>query len=396
MASVGLAKSKLWKRPSDMPIQFDQTTAGVLTLQAPASGSYTLQLPSGNGSSNQYLVADGSGGLTWGDLTGFSNISPALNTASPNNTTNVSSLSVTGGTTNVFFALATSTNNGTVQAQVADGTAAGGNARGSASFDFQLARAAATQVAGVGNSSIVGGYGNTASGIGATVIGGKTNAAPVNYAFIGGGESNNIGVESGVILGGYQNSIGASANYSIILGGRANSVDQQYQAILGGYGGSCNGTPALTVLPTANPIGASTTNAFIGAGYAAYSYSDSNANSVAATLTGSSTITATNQILLRTNSVYLLSYNGVFSEPFFPLMAARSGVTLIRRGGATSTTTIISGTDSSLVYKSGLNDTIQMSPTANTTYGAFGLQAVGSVGHAMTGQIWISFMYIEY
>lgn len=380
-----------------MPIQFDQTTAGVVTLQAPASGSYTLQLPSGNGSSNQYLISDGAGGLSWGDLTGLTGSVAALNTASPNNTVNVSSFSASGGTTDVFFALTTSANGGTVQAQVADSTATGGNSRGSFAFDFQMQRTSASQVASGAYSSVVGGASNTASGSSSTVVGGLSNNSSTSYSFIGGGQSNTVSAASGVILGGYANTISSTYSNSVILGGRANTTDQDYQAILGGYAGSCNGTPALTVLPTANPIGASTTNAFIGAGYAKYYWYDSNANSTLATLNGVNTASSTNQIKLRTNSVYSISFQQVMYEFYFPIAAARSGYILLRRGGAASTTTIVSGGGkSSLTYKSGINDTLTSSSTADTTYGAFSLYCVGSVGHVAYGSVRVTFQYIEY
>lgn len=381
-----------------MPIQFNQATAGVLTLAPAASGSYTLQFPSGNGTNGQYLVSDGAGGLSWGDLSGLSNITSALNTAAPNNTVNVSSLSATGGTTNVFFALTTSVNGGTVQAQIADSTATGGNARGGFAFDFQTGRTSATQVASGTSSSIVGGYANTASASYATVVGGNTNAASGTASFIGGGQSNTVSVNYGAILGGYQNSISSSASGSVILGGRANTADYQNQVILGGYGGSGNSTLNLVVFPTANPLGASTTDALIGAGQVAYTYADSNAQPGYATINGSA-VSANNQINLRTNSVYLVETYVAMWEAFYPLYTTRYGACLIQRGATASTTAIVAGSgDTNVLYKSNaFNDYLHAYRFADTTNGAYQISCSSDqVNHAAQATCGNEFIYLQY
>lgn len=382
-----------------MPIQFNQTTAGVLTLQAPASGSYSLQFPSGNGSNGQYLVSDGTGGLSWSGLSGLSNITPALNTASPNNTVNDSSLSATGGTTNVFFALTTSANGGTVQAQIADSTATGGNSRGSNAFDFQRARSSASQVASGTSSSVIGGSGNTASGTYSTVVGGLTNVVSATAGFIGGGQSNTVSVAYGAILGGYQNTVNSSASGSVILGGRANTADYQNQAILGGYGGSGNSTLNLVVFPTANPLGASTTDALIGAGQVDSTYSNSNSLSGFATIDGSSTATANNQINLRTNSVYLIETYAAWYEFFYPLYTTRYGACLVRRAATAASTSIIAGSgDLSVLYKSNaFNDYLHVLRGVDTTYGAYQLTCYSDqVNHSGQATCGNEFIYLQY
>lgn len=383
-----------------MPIQFNQATAGVLTLQAPASGSYTLQLPSGNGTSGQYIVSDGTGGLSWSDLTGLANITTALNTSSPNNTTNISSMTVTGGTTDVFFALTTSVNGGIVQAAVTDSTATGGNARGGFAFDFQLGRSSATQVASGASSSLIGGYGNVTSADYAHISGGKNNTASGIYSYVGGGESNSTATNAAAIVGGYQNTIAASCTGSIILGGRANSVDSEYQTILGGYGGSANGTLAVTVYPTANPLGASTSNALIGAGgvtYTAYDYPGFgcymtiNASTSATTPTPRS---ASNQINLRTNSVYYVEVYTKEYVGYYPTYSSHYAYCLIKKGANSASTTLVYGAKT-VIYQSNFN--IQY-PTfsADTTYGALSInfyQYSTHVGNSVAG---CDFVYLQF
>lgn len=53
-----------------MPINFDHTPTGVLTLLAPASGNWTLQLPAADGSANTPLMTNGAGVLSFGSITG--------------------------------------------------------------------------------------------------------------------------------------------------------------------------------------------------------------------------------------------------------------------------------------------------------------------------------------
>ncbi|MFC7692947.1 glycosyl hydrolase family 28-related protein [Paeniroseomonas aquatica] len=66
--------------------------------------------------------------------------------------------------------------NGAIAAAVADGTATGGNARGSNAVDWQTNRATATQVASGTNAVLGGGQNNTAIGAQATVAGGPPTA----------------------------------------------------------------------------------------------------------------------------------------------------------------------------------------------------------------------------
>jgi len=177
-----------------MPIQFDQSTAGVVTLSPPASGTYTLQFPSGNGTADQYLSTDGAGIISWQSLTGLTSYTAAINTASPNNTVNISSLTVTNGSTNTFACLAPN-GTGAFQAQIADSTATGGNSRGTYSVDLQMSRSAATQVASGSSAFLLGGSGNTLSNPG-FIGGGLSKTATQSSSFMGGGENTVLSIAS--------------------------------------------------------------------------------------------------------------------------------------------------------------------------------------------------------
>ena len=379
-----------------MPIQFDQSTGGVVTLSPPSSGTYTLQFASGNGTADQYLVSDGAGGITWGTLSGLTSYEAALNTASPNNTVNISSLTVTGGGTNTFACLQAN-GTGAFQAQIADSTATGGNSRGSYAVDLQMSRTAATQVAGT-NGIILGGSGNTLSSSG-MILGGLSNTGTSTSIFIGGGENNSAGsVSNATILGGYGNTV--SNQGGVILGGKNNVVSADLQMVFGGNSTNGGTVWALTQLPAMNTIGASSTNAFIGRGFCLYYYNSSTAGSQLATIDGSATASTGNQIRLRTNSVYYFSSFEAYYEPYYPLSTVRSNGGMLRRGGAASTTTWIypgvSSSASSLSYKNGINDNLNSYMQPNTTTGAMDLTANGSVSHVMYGYAFMSYYYVEF
>jgi hypothetical protein len=150
-----------------------------------------------------------------------------------------------------------------------DGTAVGGNARGSRAVDLQITRAASTQVASganafIGNGQnnrssglyavVVGGSGNSATGagtsdagsgvvcganntasgdVGSFVGGGLGNTASGSRAFVGGGQFNTAGTGLyPTVVGGYTNI--ASSNSSFVGGGAFNTASGAASAILGG------------------------------------------------------------------------------------------------------------------------------------------------------------------
>jgi len=89
-----------------MPIQFDNSNTGTITLATSATSDYPLVFPSADGTNAQGFVNDGNGNLSFGTpgaaLVGWTS---ALNTAAPNATINVSSLTASGGTTNQSIAI---------------------------------------------------------------------------------------------------------------------------------------------------------------------------------------------------------------------------------------------------------------------------------------------------
>lgn len=129
---------------------------------------------------------------------GLTNFTEAVNTAAPNATVPVVSLTATNAATNVDIALVPK-GTGAITANVADNLAAGGNKRGTGAVDLQTARATATQVAS-GDSSFCVGNSNTASNTGSFAAGYQGNVAS-GYQSIAIGGSNTASNNNAVAVG---------------------------------------------------------------------------------------------------------------------------------------------------------------------------------------------------
>lgn len=131
---------------------------------------------------------------------------------------------------------------GALQAQLADSTATGGNARGANAVDWQTVRGSASGVASGTQSVISGGTGNTANGAVSAVIGGQNNTAGATYSMAGGGGNTATGNYSGA-LAGYTNS--ATGFFGYVGGGQANSTTSGSAVTT--QSGTMNGTTAVTL-----------------------------------------------------------------------------------------------------------------------------------------------------
>jgi hypothetical protein len=142
--------------------------------------------------------------------------------------------SVTTQTSSVIQATTTNANlvispNGTgaLIAQIPDGTATGGNARGANAVDLQMKRNTADQVAGPGEYAVISG--------------GTANRNKGPYGFIGGGIGNAIDIggagsnyTSNVITGGTVNLIKELSRSSVICGGWENTINSAENSVIGG------------------------------------------------------------------------------------------------------------------------------------------------------------------
>lgn len=160
-------------------------------------------------------------------------------------------LSVTGGTGgNAFLDLVTQGNGGVVAGPPADGTATGGNARGTWCIDLQILRTAATQVCQGTGGVISGGEANIipAGGVYDVVGGGAQNSAGLtvngNYNTVGGGSGNTASGNSyATVSGGFTGT--ASGQYSTVAGGNTNTASGQASITLGGTGNLASALDAV-------------------------------------------------------------------------------------------------------------------------------------------------------
>lgn len=120
-----------------------------------------------------------------------------------------------------------------------DGTAVGGNARGTNSVDLQRSRSVATQVASGVQSTISGGFQNTASATNSVVSGGNLNIASGNTSTISGGNVNVATGSQSTISGGFQNT--ASGGVSVVSGGSSNTASGNNSTISGGVQNTASG-----------------------------------------------------------------------------------------------------------------------------------------------------------
>ena len=268
------------------------------------SADIVYTLPTSAGSNGQVLTTNGSGILSWTTASGggLTHFTESRNTSAPNATVPVHQIAATGTEINIDIAL-TPKGSGALTAQIADGTAAGGNKRGIYAVDLQMSRNAATQVAsgdystiggGVFNtasngvstvsgglfntssggastvsggqfnissgefSTVSGGFDNRASGIGSTVGGGQRNTASADPSTIGGGSDNSASGIASTVSGGYRNTASAQVSTvgggadnrasgigSTISGGEFNTASGGYSAILGGRGLTLSGNGSV-------------------------------------------------------------------------------------------------------------------------------------------------------
>ena len=150
-------------------------------------------------------------------------------------TATTASLSATSPATNINAAIVPK-GSGALVAAIPDGSATGGNARGTKSVDLQIDRISASQVASGTSSGILAGRRSIASGTYATVVGGSQNTASAEGACSVGGQLNTASAQYSATVCGSGNT--ASGSASATLGGTNNIASIDYSAVTGGLQGS--------------------------------------------------------------------------------------------------------------------------------------------------------------
>lgn len=154
----------------------------------------------------------------------LTNWTEGVNTSSPNATIPVAYLQVTNPATNMDAAILPK-GTGAIVAQIPDGTATGGNKRGTRANDLQRNRSTAAAVAAAPDS-FAAGRNNTIA-----------TTADESAVF---GSSNNISSGStNALCAGGGNTVGPNSNYSAVFGNN-NTASARY-ALMGGNNGTASG-----------------------------------------------------------------------------------------------------------------------------------------------------------
>ena len=157
-------------------------------------------------------------------------------------TTQTSSV-IQSSTTNANLVIAPN-GTGALVASIPDGTATGGNARGTGSVDLQMSRSTQTQIAS-GSYSFVVGQSNTASNA-YSFVGGQSNTIS-GQGGVGLGRSNSSTGDDAVVFGN-GNSITGAASQSGILSGNANTVSSARSVVCGGQSNTASTNTHATVV----------------------------------------------------------------------------------------------------------------------------------------------------
>jgi hypothetical protein len=165
----------------------------------------------------------------------------AENTTGVNASKPVNALIVANAGTNVDVALSPK-GSGAVLAQIPDGTATGGNKRGTNAVDWQTSRSSSSYVASATGSVVAGGVNNRAAGAYSTIVGGANIQAVSSYT-IGGGYNSSASSSGGLALGYIAR---ADGYYSTALGYYADSKERPSSFSIGGYNRSDSGHPFQT------------------------------------------------------------------------------------------------------------------------------------------------------
>lgn len=317
------------------------------------SGGVWVRLGAGT---NGHVLTLASGVPSWaaGGGGGLTNWTDGVSTSSPNATVPVVSLTATNAATNVDVALVPK-GTGAIAGHVANNAASGGNKRGQGAVDLQLNRSAASQVASGSNSFIGSGRRNTASNGDAAVAGGFSNVASGQGAFIGAGTSNT-----------------SSGTYAFIGAGSSNLADAQDSWIPGGASANTRGVVGS---------GARASGLFSSSGdaqSACFVLRRSTTNATVTSLTtNGSAAAATNQVVLPSNSAYLVKATCVARENATGDSKTWEVTAHIKRAGNASTTALVGTPTVTALFNDAGAAAWALAVAADTTNGAIQFNVTG-------------------
>ena len=207
------------------------------------SGASTTSVNLVLGGANGTFFAWGAQANTGSTATAYVATSGAITLGNPSLAVGTALLGVTS--TGSLYLQPSGTN--AIQAQNTTSTAAGGNARGQNSVDWQTTRGNANQVASSAQSVIGGGQSNISSGFSSAVLSGTGGISTAGYSAVGGGLENAARGAYSAVFGGFRNQANGFHNF---IGGGYNNLGTAQAAVTtqaAATNGVTNGSTAVTL-----------------------------------------------------------------------------------------------------------------------------------------------------
>jgi len=280
---------------------------------------------------------------------------------------------------------------GATLAQVPDGTAVGGNKRGTSATDLQKNRTSASQIASGTSSVISGGLDNTASGnysiVGggqrnncsntlAVICGGQDNVANGGYTFVGGGQSNSATALRSTVAGGVSNT--ASATSATVCGGQGNGADGYCSFVAGGFGGYTRSIDGYHVFPASyDPLGLTSGSGILQSALLLLCRETTTATATVLA-SNSSSPSATNQVTLPNNSAYYFKGSVIAGVTGGGNSKAWSFEGAIKRGANAASTAIVGTVVLNTIAQDAGASAWTIAITADTTNGAIAVTVTGA------------------
>lgn len=364
-----------------------------------------ISLGSGNWRCIDYTKASGAAVVSGG----LADFTDTLNTAAPNATIPVAALSATNAAANVDAAFVPK-GTGALTAQIADGTATGGNKRGTNTVDLQMNRSLTAQVASANYAVIGGGARNKVTGDYGVVCGGYANSVgSSSWAFIGGGSTNTSSGSASAVVGGDSNT--ASNTDTFVGAGNGNTASGSRCAVVGGISNVASGAQSFVGAGWTNTAsgdyswiagGAQATTRGIygmGAGASAniatqgdsqwgkYVLNGKTTSATAKVLTTSNAAASTiNQVILPDNASYAFSARLTARNTTNGDTASYKFEGTIRRGSGAASTALVAAVTVTTVNNDSGAASWAVAVAADTTNGGLGVTVTGV---AATNIVWV-------
>lgn len=361
-----------------MPIQFDNSPQGVLTLKSSPTTIPTITVSNATIQNTHYIGIDGSGQLgSYAPSGAVSGLVTGVDSLAPNNTINVSYL-YANGSTNASIQFE-GRGSGGLLGNIPDGAVSGGVARGLNTVDLQLERGIASQVALARYSVLLAGRSNTVNAVSSSILG--SSSSTISPGTSGTGTYN-------LILGGIGHNINQITNngatgtgFSAILGSNTCLASGDNSIIFSSYNATDRGRPYGNWVMSAGNAG----QASAGRSQAVYK------------MLTAVTTDATPTIMQRGGQIYIPINSAVAVDAIVVASVGGGGNSAMWTiqglvvKGATDATVALQGTmPTTLFGRDAGASTWAIAAAANTTgVGTLNFTVTGQAGNTIRWSVWV-------